>query len=331
MSFIYNERGLKDTRISVVIRCLNEAAHLPRLLESISRQTLKPVEVIVVDSGSTDRTIEIARNGGARVVQISPTEFSFGRAINFGARVATGDILVMASAHTYPVDDGWLENLMTPFTDSTVALVYGGQDGDHRSKYSERQLFKQWFPEQDCSDQKHTFCNNANSAVRRTVWASLPYDEEIPALEDIEWAKRAIDRGHKVAYVAKAAIVHVHEEPYGKIYRRYRREAMGLRRIYPWERMSLIQAISLGLSAMISDIKHAAADGVLGSKVGSILMFRSAQYFGTYRGMNEHGGLNSDLRARLYYPRGYQTPPNSPPQRGGVDASASASGRGGRP
>ncbi len=257
-------------KVSVVIRCLNEADHLPRLLESIAHQTFKVAEVIIVDSGSSDNTVDIASSWGARIVHIEPREFTFGRSLNFGARVASGDILVMVSAHTYPVSDTWLEALVQPFQDPAVALVYGGQRGEDRSKFSERQLFKQWFPEESCDNQRHPFCNNANAAVRRSVWATLPYDDEIPALEDIHWAKRAMERGFKVSYVAEAAIVHVHQEPYAQIHRRYRREAMGMHVIFPWERMSLLQALSLGLNAIRSDLKQARKEKQLGSAAGSI-------------------------------------------------------------
>lgn len=291
-------------KVSVIIRCLNEERHLPKLLDSIARQTMK-AEVIVVDSGSTDKTVEIARSRAARVIHIKPEDFSFGRALNFGARNTSGDVLVMASAHTYPVHDNWLELLTKPFEDSTVALVYGSQRGDTRSKYSEQQLFKQWFPDESTKDQAHSFCNNANAAVRRTIWMTMPYDEQIPALEDIHWAKRAIERGLKIAYVAEAGIVHVHEENYGQVYRRYRREGMGMHMIFPWERMTFPQTLTLALTAIRSDIQHARSESLLGEVFGSILLFRAAQYLGTYRGLSYRGAINSNLRARLYYPKHY--------------------------
>jgi rhamnosyltransferase len=287
---------------SVIIRCLNEAKHLPRLLDSIARQTLRPLEVIVVDSGSTDQTVAIAKSKGARVVTIAPEDFSFGRALNLGCRSASGEILVLASAHTYPCTDTWLADLMQGFEDPDVALVYGGQTGDARSKFSEIQLFHQWFPEKSCDNQSHSFCNNANAAVRRSVWQTLPYDEQIPALEDIHWAKRAMERGLQIAYRAEARIVHVHEEPYRKLHRRYLREGMAMRMIYPYEGMTLLHACSLTIKAIRSDIHEARATGHLRTALGSIFKFRIAQYLGTWRGLRWRGTLTGDLRARLYYP-----------------------------
>jgi rhamnosyltransferase len=290
---------------SIIIRCLNEERHLPRLLDAIGRQTLRPTEVVLVDSGSTDQTVQIARSKGARVVCINPQEFSFGRALNVGARSASGDVLVLVSAHTYPCDDMWLANLLEPFSEPNIALVYGGQTGESRSKFSEVQLFHQWFPAQSCDNQTHSFCNNANAAVRRSVWQTLPYDEQIPALEDIHWAKRATERGLRIAYKAEARIVHVHEESYRQIHRRYRREGMAMRMIFPWERMTFGHACRLAASAIRSDIHEAGTAGVLGESLASIFRFRIAQYMGTWRGLRWRGTLTGDLRTRLYYPKRY--------------------------
>lgn len=296
---------MTSVNCSIIIRCLNEERHLPRLLDSIKRQTLRPCEVIVVDSGSTDQTVQIARSRGARIVRIDPQEFSFGRALNLGAQVASGDILVLVSAHTYPCNDTWLINLTQVFSDPAVALVYGGQAGDHRSKFSERQLFQQWFPSKSCDNQTHSFCNNANAAIRRSIWLTMPYDEQIPALEDIHWAKRAIERGFRIVYKAEAGIVHLHDESYRQICRRYRREGMGLRMIVPWETMTFAHACSLAASAIRSDIHEARAEGIFRKTLTSIFCFRLAQYWGTYRGLQSPGTLTSDLRARLYYPKSY--------------------------
>ena len=70
--------------VSIVIRALNEAEHLPALFSGLLRQTRQPDQVILVDSGSVDDTVAIARAHGAEVVHIAPAEFSFGRALNLG-------------------------------------------------------------------------------------------------------------------------------------------------------------------------------------------------------------------------------------------------------
>ena len=309
-----------------LIRCLNERRHLPMLLEGIKRQTVAPAEILVVDSGSTDGTVEIAQAAGARVLHIARSEFSFGRAINYGAASAEGEVLVIVSAHTYPLTEVWLERLLAPFEHPEVALVYGGQRGDRRTKFSEQQLFRQWFPDESHADQRHPFCNNANAAIRRQCWASLPYDEELPGLEDIDWARRALSRGYRLVYRHDATVAHVHEESYGTIYRRYEREAMALSLIAPAERLGLRDALGLMRRAMASDLREAARQRVLPSAWWSILCFRAAQYLGAHRGFRWRGTLTSELRARLYYPRGYAPQPAALKPAPAVEAQPMAAG-----
>ena len=178
-----------NPKASIVIRCFNEEQHIGRLLSGIAQQTLKDIEIILVDSGSTDDTVAIATRFPVRVLSIPPEEFSFGRSLNIGCQEAKGDFIVITSAHTYPVYDDWLEQLLKPFSDTRVGLVYGKQRGFENTKYSEHQIFAHWFPEQSNPNQNHPFCNNANSAIRRELWEQLPYNEELTGLEDLDWAK----------------------------------------------------------------------------------------------------------------------------------------------
>ena len=113
--------------ITIVIRCFNEEEHIARLLTGISRQTVQPRDIILVDSGSTDATLEIAARFPVTVLPIAPEQFSFGRSLNLGCRAARGEIIVIASAHVYPVFDTWLAELTAPFGEAEVALVYGRQ------------------------------------------------------------------------------------------------------------------------------------------------------------------------------------------------------------
>ena len=287
---------------SIIIRCLNEEQHIGRLLCGILQQTVRDVQIIVVDSGSTDATLAIASRFPVTVVHIKPEDFSFGRSINLGCSHATGDILVFASAHVYPVYENWLERLLQAFDDPKVAMVYGKQRGNGQTKYSECRLFEQWFPEASNSDQDSPFCNNANAAIRREVWEQLPYDESLTGLEDIDWARRARTLGYKIAYVAEAQIIHLHEESLGKIYNRYRREAIALKRIFPHERFSLWDFFRLFIGNTVSDARHAMRQSSLLRNLAGIVSFRLMQLWGTYRGFSQHGPVRAHLRQRLYYP-----------------------------
>jgi len=297
-----------DTAISIVIRCLNEERGLGRLLSGIAAQTRKADQVVIVDSGSTDGTLDIARRHKAEIHRIEPADFSFGRSLNRGIAAARGDVVVIASAHVYPVYDTWLEHLTRPFSDSGVALAYGRQVGGPTTPYSESQIMATWFPAESRPRQDHPFANNANAAVRRSEWEAAPYDEELTGLEDLDWASKALERGAGIAYVAEAPVVHLHDERFSQTLNRYRREAIAHRRIFNDPRMGRLEAARLFLANVANDYVHATRERKLLGNLGSIPRFRLAQFMGTYEGFAQHGEVPPELRRRFYYPRGMARP-----------------------
>ena len=288
--------------ISIVIRCYNEAKHINRLLTGIMRQTCRDIEIILVDSGSTDDTLSIASRYPVKILSILPGDFSFGRSLNIGCQAAKGEFIVIASAHVYPLYEDWLEKLIEPFVDSKVALVYGNQRGDETTKYSEKQIFSNLFSVKSDLNQKHPFCNNANTAIRRTLWEKIAYNETLTGLEDLAWAQRIIDHGFKIVYMAEAEIVHVHDESPRKIYNRYQREAIALKRIFPDENFNFIDFLRLCSTNIISDCFHACHDRVLLRNFKEIVMFRLMQFWGTYRGFLQRGPVSNHLKKKFYYP-----------------------------
>ncbi|HVU21442.1 glycosyltransferase [Hyphomicrobium sp.] len=290
-------------KVSIVIRSYNEAQHIGKLLLGISAQTVAAHEVIVVDSGSTDDTVSIARRHGAKIIEIDKREFTFGRALNIGCRAATGDILVFVSSHVYPTRRSWLFELIKPFDDERVVLTYGKQRGDDVNKFSEHQIFKAWFPERSICPQLSYFCNNANCAVRRSVWLEQPYDETLTGLEDLAWAKSAQEKGGWIAYASRAEIIHVHDETWRGVRNRYRREAMALRRIDKSGRFSAFDFIRTLLTNCVVDLVQAMREGKLIKEAGSILAFRYNQFVGTYQGHNGPSEVTAELRRIFYFPQ----------------------------
>jgi rhamnosyltransferase len=289
---------------SVVIRAYNESENLGRLLEGITHQSIKDVELVLVDSGSTDATIPVAEYYGAKIVRIEPDEFTFGRSLNRGIQAASAELVVIASAHVYPVYPDWIECLLRPFVRPEVAVVYGKQRGAADSQFSEHQIFRQWFPDADIENQSTPFCNNANSAVRRSLWERHPYDETLTGLEDVAWAKWAQSQGGHVAYVAHAVVTHVHHGTPRAVHNRYRREGMAFKQIFPESHFSIYDCARLTLTNALNDLLDAARGHVLGRSLASVLWFRLAQFWGTYQGYRHSSVVTQELRQRFYYPAG---------------------------
>ncbi len=326
---------------SIVIRAFNEEKHISRLLTGILQQTVKDTQIILVDSGSTDNTVQIASNYPVEIVQIRPEDFSFGYSLNQGIRQCRANKVVFASAHVYPVYPDWLEKLITPLENPHIALTYGKQRGMETTKFSEHMVFRHWFPDHSIDRQDHPFCNNANAAIRRDIWEKHPYDETIPALEDLAWANWAQKQGYQIAYVSEAEVIHVHNETWTGVFNRYRREGMAFKRIYPQERFSLWDLLRLFTVNSIHDMrqignlsfgnstatKNTVIESAEGKDTGKppstdpgnrtenqqsrlrrayeIIRFRWAQFRGTYLGYHQSSNqLTWKLKKTFYYPKG---------------------------
>jgi glycosyltransferase involved in cell wall biosynthesis len=288
---------------SIVVRAYNEEKHIGRLLEGIRQQTIRDVEIILVDSGSTDETVSIAESFEARIVRIPSAEFTFGRSLNLGIRAATHGLIVIASAHVYPVYPDWLASLLSPFQDEKTALAYGKQRGPETAHFSEQQIYHQWYPDVSKPRQSTAFCNNANAAIRKSLWQMNPYDETLTGLEDLAWGKWAKEQGYDIAYVAEAEIIHVHHETPQGVFNRYRREAMAFKKIYPEAHFSYYDFIRLTTMNILSDLWHAAREGQFWKNISSIFWFRVQQFHGTRLGYRETGLLTPQLRETFYYAR----------------------------
>lgn len=289
-------------RCSIVIRAYNEEKLIGRLLTGITQQNVEDVEIILVDSGSTDDTVKIAKGFPVKIVSIQPEKFTFGYALNQGIQASNAALIVIASAHVYPIYPDWLEQLLAPFSDEKVALVYGKQRGNASSKFSEHQIFSRWFPDESQSHQLHPFCNNANAAIRRSLWEKQPYDETLTGLEDLAWAKWAMDEGYKIAYSAESEIAHIHDETPRGVYNRYRREAIAFKRIFPDEEFSFWDFLRLSVFNILSDFWHALRQKKIAA-IGSIFWFRLMQFWGTFQGYQYAGPITAKLRQTFYYPR----------------------------
>ena len=209
---------------SVIIRAKNEAHCIGRTLELLAAQTRPPDEVIVVDSGSTDATPQIAVEHGARLIKIPAASFTFGGSLNTGCAAASGDLLVALSAHAFPCNPGWLAYLLEVMADERIACASGTDKDPHFAPLRERILqdarLAREFPVFGYS--------NSAGGFRADLWRRRPFRDDMPATEDKEWALYWLDRGYVAAIDPKLLVEHDHsEDSLPEQYRRARIEQIG--------------------------------------------------------------------------------------------------------
>ncbi len=197
--------GLGQRMISVVIRTFNEEHHLGELLESIRTQSVDlGVEVILVDSGSTDRTRAIAEGMGCRIVHIDKAS---------SARALAEPRLRCGPGRLPRVREWALHSRRHPLAAEPRGAAARGRGAVHVRpaggrldlQVQRRTALPALLTEHSAIPQEGFFCNNANAALRNS-WAQLPFDEELTGLEDMAMAKAIVARGGAIGYVAEAPI-----------------------------------------------------------------------------------------------------------------------------
>jgi glycosyltransferase involved in cell wall biosynthesis len=299
-----NYLDFTSATVSIVIRTLNEEKYLDQLLLAIESQNTKNlgIEIIIVDSGSNDATLEIASKHNSRILHISREDFSFGRSLNIGCQAARGDALVIISGHCIPVTKDWLIKLCEPLLDGQANYVYGRQIGNDTSKFSETRIFAKYFPEVSAIPQQGFFCNNANAALSKSTWQEYKFNEDLTGLEDMELAKRLYQDGVQLAYLADAPVLHLHHESWEQIKRRFEREAIALQQIMPQVHVTYYDTARYIINSILGDLNEAHKDGIALSKLGEIIKYRYYQYTGSLKGNHQHRVLSHKEKEQYFFP-----------------------------
>lgn len=206
------ETGMSGQKpeISIIIRTKNEERFIHHTLSAIFDQDIDlPLEVIVIDSGSKDRTLDIVRKHTVRLCEIDSCSFTYGRALNLGASMAEGRYLINLSAHCIPTNRRWIASIVSALrADSEIAATYGAQIPIKGLNPFEERALTAAFALDDNGNIGPPF-SNANCAVRKEVWERQPFDEKATFAEDFIWSQ-ILPRQYKIKYVPEAAVYHSH-------------------------------------------------------------------------------------------------------------------------
>lgn len=200
---------MAEPQLSALIRCRDEERGIGSLIDMLRAQTIShSIEIVVVDSGSRDQTVAEVRRRGLEPLRIRPDEFTYGRALNMAAAVASAPVCVSISAHARPRDTGWAARMLSAFRDEQVACACGRDRHPDLRPLAEPLL-------QDLEHaQAHPFWGYANSAggFRRDLWRQRPFDERLAASEDLEWADYWQRQGWLVLLDPGLAVQHSHRD-----------------------------------------------------------------------------------------------------------------------
>ena len=281
---------------SILVLTKNEARNLGTCLDAIySQKNVGTFEVVIIDSGSTDATREIASRYPVRVVKIRAEEFHHSRTRNFAAELAQGEYLVYLAADAFPASSQWLEALLGNFSDPGVAAVYGRhlpkagstveREDTLDAVYGEERLVKDPLRGQETGYRYFHF-STVNAAIRKDAWEKTRFPEDLKCFEDLGIAKRLLDGGAKIVYEPRAAVFHSHNHTGEGLFKRYFDAGVIWRQLGIWNeqtRKSMLGEMGGLLRKKLTRIRK---DGN-GSPVGMSMGQDLAKAFGLLLGLNE--------------------------------------------
>jgi rhamnosyltransferase len=222
--------------VSIVIPVKNGFPNLPLVLEAVSQQeTDFPFEVVIIDSGSSDGSLDLARHYKAKLIEISSHDFNHGSTRNQAIAASSGRFVALLTHDAIPADRHWLKNLVAPLLkgDDKIAGVFGRHiarsnedpivevglhnhfDRFHRSGRST------WSKDAEYQQKRgeYVFFSNNNSCMRKDVWEKIPFNHTDMA-EDQQWAEAILEAGYTKAYAHDSVVIHSHSYPTGEWMRR---------------------------------------------------------------------------------------------------------------
>ena len=225
--------------VSVVVPVRDGARYLRELLDAVARQAAAApagLEVLVIDSGSTDASPAIARAAGARVIVIDPATFGHGRTRNLGAEQTTGEIVCFLTQDATPVP-GWLAAVQEGFdVTENVGAVYGPHLARPDTSPMIARELQAFFAMHAASDSgprvqragDDAYLSNVDAAYRRDCWEQLRF-ADVPYSEDQAFGRAMLAAGWAKVFHPGAAVLHAHDYPPLQFMRRYFDEYRGLR------------------------------------------------------------------------------------------------------
>tara|TARA_B110000014_G_C20126874_1_gene601388 strand:+ start:5859 stop:6803 length:945 start_codon:yes stop_codon:yes gene_type:complete len=301
---------INTPKVSILIRNLNEEMKLKILFPILNDQTYKNFEVIFLDSGSTDNSLEFVKNYNSKFEiitdEIDKELFSFGRALNICANLSNKpDYMISLSAHCFPISKDFILNYVNIFENNNCDIVFGKQIGYKDSMLSEASHLSRWFDGKYGVKKNNPFTNNGNCGYRFKIWEKYQFDENLTGCEDIEFACRALEDGAVLFYGDQITVQHFHTEDFKTIYFRYFREALALNSIFSFK-FSILNFIANFFKEVLSDIsfkfknKNYAFRGII-----SILRYRFSKNLGHFNGFKDYEYFSKE---KFYYYSNLQNP-----------------------
>lgn len=219
--------------LSIILLIKNGGRRLELLMESLERQKFSgSFEIIAIDSGSKDGSLEILEKYNTRIFRIKPEEFHHSRTRNLGAEKSKGEVLVYLTQDALPINNDLLEKLVNPLKDPEVAVSYGRQIANPDAADVNKFFYSYFYPDEKkvlskevANNPKKFYINyiyvsDVCSAIKKEVWDEVRFTDDVPMSEDKDFALKVLKTGYGIVYEPEATVYHSHDYSLHSLFKR---------------------------------------------------------------------------------------------------------------
>ncbi|HSU57292.1 MAG TPA: glycosyltransferase [Candidatus Dormibacteraeota bacterium] len=224
---------MNEPLVSVIMRSFNEGWALRETLPALQAQSYRNWELIVVDSGSTDGSVELIRAANPQhFIQIESRDYNPSRVMNLGMRLASSEFGIFLNADATPVDGNWLAPLVGALQDPRTAAVFGRQLPRPNCQAVYAHDYERCFgPNRESAQWEHFF-SMVSSGLRKDIWAQRGFLEQMQYSEDDEYTRWCRAQGYRVEYCPESVVVHSHNYTPEQAYKRSYGEAKAVAAVW---------------------------------------------------------------------------------------------------
>ena len=259
---------MSDPLVSIILRSFNEGWALGDTLSAVQAQEYRNWELIVIDSGSTDGSVDLIRRAKpAHFIQIQPHEYNPSRVMNHGMELARSDYGIFLNADATPQGNNWLRPLVTALLDPQTAAAFGRQIPRTDCRAVFRCDYDRCFGENRASSKWDHFFSMVSSGLRKDIWSRRGFLEKMQYSEDDEYTRWCRAQGYKVVYCPDSVVLHSHNYTPAQAYKRSFGEGRALAAVWPGGKrdMNLLRTVLLGWVADVQrDLRFCARERCLG-------------------------------------------------------------------
>ena len=292
---------------SILILAKNEAQNIGKCLDAVFAQNWPgEIEVILIDSGSSDQTVEIAGRYPLKLFRLASEAFHHARTRNLAAELARGDPLVYLAADALPSDRNWMRGLLHNFSDPAVGAVYGRHLPRHHASIERCNVLDTMYSptrlEKSAANRAqlgYRYCHfsTVNCAIRRQVWQQTGFPGNMNVCEDVAIASRILEAGWKIVYEPGAAVYHTHQFSAVQLFRRYFDMGVVYRRLNIWNGANAAMLCRDGVRSLRTKLNGTRNHYSLAERAGGICQ-DAAKFAGLLLGCNERF-LPSAIKRRV--------------------------------